>query len=200
MLKGRTKTCLLQNLSPVRRGIYTRAEREKNEVRRKVSGHDGGILVDDEGILQLYNVGMVKGRLCGIGAEEVDGRPEVEGFEGGVDGRGELVNTLCGEKWSDLTVIELKMELDKCRLSKNGTKSVLAERLKYFVDRIIIAMCKKRKIVGIFTIFCTTAIDVSDDDDVTRNNGNCDLCCKKIFDGKEVVQCERVCSLWFHRY
>ena len=40
---------------------------------------------------------MVKGRLCGIGAEEVDGRPEGEGFEGGVDGRGILVNKgVCG--------------------------------------------------------------------------------------------------------
>ena len=111
-----------------------------------------------------------------------------------------MINTLCGEKLSDLTVIELKMELDKRRLSKNGTKSVLAERLKYFVDRINIAMRKKGKIGGIFTIFCTTAIDVSNDDDVTRNNGNCNLCCKKILDGKEAVQCERVCGVWFHRY
>ena len=67
-------------------------------MRRKVGGDDGGILVDDEGTLQPYNVGMVKGRLCGIGAEEVDGRPEGEGFEG-VDGRGELVNERgCGRE------------------------------------------------------------------------------------------------------
>ena len=111
-----------------------------------------------------------------------------------------IVNTLCGEKLSDLIVIEHKMELDKRRLSKNGTKSVLAERLKFFVDRINIAMRKKGKIGGTFTIFCITAVDVSNDDDITRNNGNCDLCCKKILDGKEAVQCERVCSLWFHRY
>ena len=35
---------------------------------------------------------MVEGGLCGIGAEEVEGRPEGEGFEGGVVGRGELGN------------------------------------------------------------------------------------------------------------
>ena len=91
-----------------------------------------------------------------------------------------------GEKnLSDFTVVELKMELDKRGLSKKGTKSVLAERLfKSFGDRVNIAMRKKGKIVGTSTIVSATAVDVSNDDDVTRNNGNCDLCCLKNFDGK----------------
>ena len=62
-------------------------------------------------------------------------------------------------------------------------------------------MCKKQKNGGTFTIVSATVVDVSKNDDVTRNNGNCDLCCKKILDGKEeAVQCEGVCSFWFHRY
>ena len=62
-------------------------------------------------------------------------------------------------------------------------------------------MCKNGKIGGTSTIVSATAVNVSNDDDVTRNNGNCDLCCKKIFYGKEeTVQCEGVCGLWFHRY
>ena len=76
-----------------------------------------------------------------------------------------MANTLFGEKkLSDLTVVELKMERDKRGLSKNGTKSVLAERLKSFGDHVNIAMHKKGKIGGTSTIF-------SNDDDVTRNIG-----------------------------
>ena len=113
-----------------------------------------------------------------------------------------MANTLFGEKkLSDLTVVELKMELDKRGLSKKGTKSVLAKRLKYFGDHVNIAMRKKGKIGGTSTIISATAVDGSNDDNVTRNSGNCDLCCKKILDGKEeTVQCEGVCGLWFHRY
>ena len=95
-----------------------------------------------------------------------------------------MANTLFGKKLSDLTVVELKMELDKCGLSKKGTMSVLAQRLKSFGDHVNIAMRKKGKIGGTSTIVSATAVDVSNDDDVTRNNGNCDLCCKKIFDFK----------------
>ena len=62
-------------------------------------------------------------------------------------------------------------------------------------------MRKKGKNGVTSTIVSATAVDVSNDDDVTRNNGNCDLCCTKISDGKEeAVQCEGVCGLWFHRY
>ena len=88
---------------------------------------------------------MVEGGLCGIGAEEVEGRREGEGFEGGVGGRGglgnegrgggegdevcrglvshheacvKMANTLFGEMLSNFTVVELKMELDKRGLSK----------------------------------------------------------------------------------
>ena len=58
-------------------------EREKKgEVRRRGGGDEGGILGDDEGTLQPHIVGMVEGGLCVIGAEEVEGRPEGEGFEG----------------------------------------------------------------------------------------------------------------------
>ena len=138
-------------------------------MRRRAGGDEGGILGDDKGTLQPHNVGMVEGGLCGIGAEEVEGRPE--GFEGGVGGRGglrndggdggggdevcrglvshpeafvKMANTLFGDKkLSDLTVVELKMELDKRGLLKKGTKSVLAERLKSFGDPVNIAMRKK---------------------------------------------------------
>ena len=55
-------------------------------------GDEGGILGDEEGTLQPHNVGTVEGGLCGIGAEEVEGRPEGEGFEGGGGGRGRLGN------------------------------------------------------------------------------------------------------------
>ena len=62
-------------------------------------------------------------------------------------------------------------------------------------------MRKKQKNGGTFTIVSATVVDVSNNDDVTRNNGNCDLCCKNILDGKEeAVQCEGVCGFWFHRY
>ena len=87
---------------------------------------------------------MVEKGLCGIGAEEVEGRREGEGFEG-VGGRGglgneargggevdevcrglvshheacvKMENTLFGEMLSNLTVVELKMEIDKRGLSK----------------------------------------------------------------------------------
>ena len=70
---------------------------------------------------------------------------------------------------------------------KKGTKSVLPERLKYFGDHVNIAMHMKGKIGGTSTIVTSTivsaiAVDVSNDDYLTKNNGNRDLCCKKIFD------------------
>ena len=61
-------------------------------MRRRGGGDEGGILGDEEGTLQPHNVGMVEGGLCGIGAEEVEGRPEGEGFEGRGGGRGRLGN------------------------------------------------------------------------------------------------------------
>ena len=85
---------------------------------------------------------------------------------------------------------------------KKGTKSVLAEQLKSFGDPVNIAMRKKRKMVALLPWFlllllmCLMMMML-----LYRNNGNCDLCCKKILDGKEeAVQCEGVCSLRFHRY
>ena len=65
---------------------------KKGEIRRSEGGDKGGILGDEEGTLQPHNVGMVEGGLCDIGAEEVEGRPEGEAFEGGVGGRGRLGN------------------------------------------------------------------------------------------------------------
>ena len=100
---------------------------------------------------------------------------------------------------SDYTVIELKIELDKCVFYKKGTKSALAVWLKSFGDHVNIAIHKGEN-GGTSTIVSATSADVSNDD-ATTNNDICDVCCRKILDGKEeAVQCEGVCSLWFHRY
>ena len=45
------------------------------------------------------------------------------------------------------------MELDRHGLSKKGTKSVLAERLKSFGDHVNIASIRKEKLVALLPLF-----------------------------------------------